>query len=279
MLKNGWGIDIEFPLLNRRLKPRNIGLTMVLDKGLGVRETEELLDIAGDYIDFLKLSFGTSALYSPHVLHKKIDLVKSYGVDIYPGGTFLEVVLLQGKLEQYLNRARELGFTCVEISDGTIQLDRALRREAIRQAVNLGFKVLTEVGKKDANEVFLPEEMVRQLNEDLDNGAYRVIIEGRESGTVGMYNSLGDLDQQIFETLLRGVPSPELIIWEAPQKKQQVHLIKSLGNNVNLGNISSNDILAVEALRNGLRGDTFKETISRFPSNLSENLSKNLLEN
>lgn len=268
MLKNGWGIDIEFPLLNRRSKPRNVGLTMVLDKGLGVRETEELLDTAGNYIDFLKLSFGTSALYSPQVLHKKIDLVKSYGVDIYPGGTFLEVVLLQGKLDQFLKRAWELGFTCIEISDGTINLERTVRRDAIKKAVQLGFKVLTEVGKKDANAAFLPNEMVRQINEDLDNGAYRVIIEGRESGTVGMYNSQGDPDQYVFETLLEGAPSPESIIWEAPLKKQQVHLIKSLGNNVNLGNILSADILALEALRNGLRGDTFKDTIHRFQSSL-----------
>ncbi|AZR74394.1 phosphosulfolactate synthase [Anoxybacter fermentans] len=264
MIKNGWGLDLEFPLLDRRPKPRNIGLTMVLDKGLGLGETRDLLEIAGEYIDFLKLSFGTSALYSPYVLHKKIELVRSYGIDIYPGGTFLEVAILQGKLDQFLERARELGFSCIEVSDGTIEMDYEMRKRAIQKAVDLGFKVLTEIGKKDKNEVFQVDEMVKLLNKDLENGAYRVIVEGRESGTVGIYDSKGDADQNILEKLLYGAPSSEVIIWEAPLKKQQVHLIKTLGNNVNLGNIPTSDILAVEALRNGLRGDTFKEALYRY---------------
>ncbi len=267
MFKNGWGIDIEFPLLDRRTKPRNIGLTMVLDKGLGIGETTDLLETSGEHIDFLKLSFGTSALYSPHVLHKKINLVRSYEVDIYPGGTFLEVALLQGKLDQFLYRAKELGFTCIEVSDGTIEMEKETRKEVIFKAVDLGFRVLTEVGKKDANEKCLVDEMVKQLNEDLENGAYRVIIEARESGTVGVYNSAGDTDLEAFEKILRGAPNPDVIIWEAPLKKQQVHLIKTLGNNVNLGNIPTGEILALEALRNGLRGDTFKDTLTRFSKN------------
>lgn len=265
MFKNGWGLDLEFPLLDRRVKPRALGLTMVLDKGLGVNETKDLLELAGDYIDFLKLSFGTSALYSPEVLRKKIEVVKSYGVDIYPGGTFLEIALLQGKLDQFMERAKELGFTSIEVSDGTIDLDGGLRKRAIQKGVDLGFKVLTEIGKKDAQEVFHVKDMVELLNEDLENGAYRVIVEARESGTVGIYNSNGDADIDSLEVLLRGAPTPEVIMWEAPLKKQQVHLIKTLGNNVNLGNIAASDILAVEALRHGLRGDTFKESLSRYP--------------
>lgn len=163
-----------------------------------------------------------------------------------------------------MERAKELGFNCMEISDGTIELDGDLRKRAIRTAVSMGFKVLTEVGKKDAHEVFIAEEMVRLMNEDLDNGAERVIIEARESGTVGIFDAKGDANDRSMEIILRGAPTPDVIIWEAPLKKQQVHLIKLLGNNVNLGNIPSDEILAVEALRNGLRGDTFKDAIGRF---------------
>lgn len=263
-MPNGWELDIEFPLLNRQGKPRNTGLTMVLDKGLGVLELKDLLDTAGAYIDFLKLSFGTSALYTPSVLHRKIELVKSYGVDIYPGGTFLEVAILQRKLNQFLKRAKELGFSCIEVSDGTIDLEGEMRKRAIQSAVAMDFKVLTEIGKKDQAKPFLIGEMVQQLNKDLEYGAERVIVEGRESGTVGIYDQNGDTDLKSFEQLLAGAPSADLIIWEAPLKKQQVHLIKTLGNNVNLGNIASTDILALEALRNGLRGDTFREVLNRF---------------
>lgn len=263
-MSNGWDLDLEFPLLNRNMKPRTAGLTMVLDKGLGLGETKDLLDVAGQYIDFIKLSFGTSALYSPEVLRQKIELVRAYEVDIYPGGTFLEVAILQGKLQMYLERARELGFTCIEVSDGTIELDADLRRQAIQRSTELGFKVLTEVGKKDSDEVFEAGEMVKLMNDDLANGAYWVIIEGRESGTAGIYNAKGEASEDSMEVLLAGAPSPEVIIWEAPQKKQQVHLIKTLGNNVNLGNIPADEVLALEALRNGLRGDTFKEAMGRY---------------
>ena len=118
--KNGWNLEFDFPLQGRKEKPRQTGLTMVLDKGLGLNQTEDLMEMGADYIDFHKLSFGTSALYRPEILEQKIELVTSYGVDIYPGGTFLEVAVTQGKLDNYLTRAKELGFTAVEISDGTI---------------------------------------------------------------------------------------------------------------------------------------------------------------
>lgn len=265
LMRNGWELELEFPLMDRRPKPRNTGLTMVLDKGLGIGETRDLLEMAGHHIDFLKLSFGTSALYSPKVLHKKIDLVRSYDVDIYPGGTFLEVAILQGKLDQFLKRANELGFSCIEVSDGTIDMSGQVRRESIEKGVDLGFKVLTEIGKKDKNEVFEADEMVKLLNQDIEHGAYRVIVEARESGTVGIYDDKGNPDQDSLKTILDGSPSPELIIWEAPLKKQQVQLIRNLGNNVNLGNIAASDILAVEALRNGLRGDTFKDALKEYP--------------
>ncbi|SDC61517.1 MULTISPECIES: phosphosulfolactate synthase [unclassified Candidatus Frackibacter] len=261
-LQNGWEVDINFPLQGRKLKPRDIGLTMMLDKGLGLRQTEDLLELAADYIDFHKLSFGTSALYQPEILQKKIELVTSYGIDIYPGGTYLEIAVTQGKLEQYLTRAKELGFTAVEVSDGTIELTSNLRSAIIRQAAEYDFKVLSEVGKKDKNKKFRLSKIVKKLKQDIDDGAYKVIIEARESGKgISIYDEEGDIDEFKMEQLLLGAYDQGDIIWEAPLKKQQVMFINTLGPNVNLGNISPDEILALESLRVGVRGDTFKTAL------------------
>ncbi|MBE0467557.1 MAG: phosphosulfolactate synthase, partial [Candidatus Desulforudis sp.] len=147
-----WREMVAFPLTGRSKKPRRKGLSMVLDKGLGLGETEDFLDIAGDHVDLVKLGFGTSALYPDGILQKKINLVRRYGVDIYPGGTFLEVAIAQGRLLPFLQTAKKLGFTAVEVSDGTLFLDLEIRRKAISLATELGFKVLAEVGKKDPND-------------------------------------------------------------------------------------------------------------------------------
>ncbi|TDX51545.1 phosphosulfolactate synthase [Orenia marismortui] len=260
--KNGWDLDIEFPLVGREDKPRRNGLTMVLDKGLGIYQTEDLLEIAADYIDFLKLSFGTSALYPKKLLQKKIDIVRGYGLDIYPGGTFLEVAIVQDKWEEYLYKAKDLGFTAIEVSDGTIDLTSNLRSIIIKKAKNLGFKVFTEIGKKDKEEEFKTHQMIKQLKRDIADGAYKVIIEARESGKgVSIYDDSGEADEFKLKKLLLEAPHPTDIIWEAPLKKQQVYFINMLGNNVNLGNINSRDIIALESLRTGLRGDTFKRTL------------------
>ncbi|MCK8817423.1 phosphosulfolactate synthase [Natroniella sulfidigena] len=263
MKENGWGLDFEFPLIGREEKPRRNGLTMVLDKGLGMTELEDLLDLNADYIDFLKLSFGTSALYPQQILQEKIKLIKSYGIDVYPGGTFFEVAIIQNKKDDYLKRAQKLGFTAIEISDGTIDLSANLRSNLIHQANKLGFKVLTEIGKKDKQEKFKINKMVKQLKRDLADGAYKVIVEARESGTgVSIYDEQGEADEFKLKKLLLEAPSPTDIIWEAPLKKQQVFFISLLGNNVNLGNIKTEEILALESLRRGLRGDTFKTVVN-----------------
>ena len=167
--RNNWNEILEFPLAGRTCKPRDTGLTMVIDKGLGLIETKELLEMAAGHIDFIKLGFGTSALYSNHILREKIKLVKSYGVDIYPGGTFLEVAVSLGKLDAYLQKSKELGYTFMEVSDGTIDMSPELRAECISKAQRWGFRVISEVGKK-MPEIQLLLQIHKQIKADLEQG-------------------------------------------------------------------------------------------------------------
>ncbi|KAF0195746.1 MAG: phosphosulfolactate synthase [Bacillota bacterium] len=235
---------------------------MVIDKGLGLTETDDLLDLASDYVDYIKLTFGTSAFYSTRLLQQKITLVRSYGVDIFPGGTFLEIAVLQNRMEGYMERARELGFTYIEISDGTIEMSPEIRRNAIRAALRADLKVICEVGKKDPRENMPHKRMQEQIAADLEHGAYKVIVEGRESGKgVVIYDAEGKIRADELESLVKGVPNPESLIWEAPLKNQQEELIMRFGPNVSLGNIHPAEVLALEALRVGLRGDTLKACI------------------
>lgn len=257
-----WKEIFEFPLMGRQDKPRENGITMIIDKGLGLTETRELLDLAADYIDFIKLGFGTSAFYSQQLLEQKIRLVTSYDVDIFPGGTFLEVAVLQGKLQVFLKTAKELGFTAVEVSDGTINMPQCIRTAAIKRAIDSGFKVLAEVGKKDPRDMLETERICEQIEQDLQDGAYKVIVEGRESGKgVVIYDQKGAIRQEELERLLTSIKDPGKILWEAPLKSQQQALITSFGPNVNLGNIQPSEILALEALRVGLRGDTLRDCL------------------
>lgn len=257
-----WRDILDFPLAGRHPKPRVNGLTMVIDKGLGLTETRELLEMAADYIDFIKLGFGTSALYSAKLLQEKIQLVRSYGVDIFPGGTFLEVAVLQGKLDAYLETSRQLGYTFVEVSDGTIEMAPEERELAIIKARQAGFQVISEVGKKDPRDRVSTMHIHEQIEADLACGAFKVIVEGRESGKgVVIYDSKGDIKQDELEDLVHGVRDLTVILWEAPLKQQQQELIMRFGPNVNLGNVQPSDVLAMEALRVGLRGDTLRATL------------------
>ncbi|HMQ56583.1 MAG TPA: phosphosulfolactate synthase, partial [Anaerolineae bacterium] len=169
-------------------KPREQGLTMVLDRSLGWRATQDLLELAGDYIDQIKFSFGTSVFLSEALLRRKIDLIRSYGIDVFPGGTLMEAALVQGVYPSYVRRAKALGFTALEISDGTITMSRQTRNEAIKRALDAGLKVITEVGKKDPTIYLPPAELCDQMAGDLAVGADKVIIEARESGLgIGIY--------------------------------------------------------------------------------------------
>ena len=265
--ENGWGLEMETPITGRSDKPRDKGLTMIIDKGMGVRELTDLLEIGGKYIDFLKFSFGTSFVYPADILKEKINLIKNANIDVYPGGTLFEVSVSKNKLVEYLYKARELGFTAIEISNGTINLSPSLRRKAIMTAHSLGYKVLTEVGKKDKENGLSLSEMVCQVKTDISNGAYKVIIEGRESGKgVSIYQNDGSITQKMFEGILNGINgNGDKLIWEAPLKSQQTFFINELGPDVNLGNIEVGSVVALEALRKGLRGDTFQFTLDHQP--------------
>jgi phosphosulfolactate synthase len=264
MMAKAWLDLLEFPLPGRLAKPRDTGLTMVIDKGMGLAETKDSLAVAAGYIDMIKLGFGTAGLYPEDVLRSKIFMIRSFGIDVYPGGTFFEAALSQDKLREFINRVWYLGFSAIEVSDGTIKMPDGIREKAIAAAANIGLKVLTEVGKKHPADGLTTTDVISQVNRDLASGAYKVILEGRESGKgIGFYDSDGNLKKNEFETLLGEIPAPDCIIWEAPLKKQQLELITRFGSNVNLGNIAPGDILALESLRVGLRGDTLRQALKK----------------
>ncbi|MEW6399220.1 MAG: phosphosulfolactate synthase [Bacillota bacterium] len=256
-----WDDVVTRPLKGRVGKPRHVGLTMVLDKGLGFGETRDLLDMAAPYLDVYKLTFGTPAFYPGERLREKIALIRAYDVDVCPGGTLLEIAVLQGVAEGFLERTADLGFSCVEISDGTISMARSLRSWCVRKALSLGFKVITEVGKKDPAQRMAPESMKEVALRDLAEGAWKVIVEARESGKgVGIYDSSGSVRPGELEALVEGMNEEDLI-WEAPLKDQQVALIRRFGPNVNLGNVPPQDVIALEALRAGMRADTLRDLV------------------
>jgi phosphosulfolactate synthase len=260
MAEKAWQGAFRIPYPGRSQKPRTTGLTMVIDKGLGKHLLKDLIQCAGDYIDIIKLTFGTSAFYDKDVLKKKNDLITSSGIDVMPGGTFLEVAIWQKTLDAYLRRARKLGFSAIEVSDGTIEMNKRMRRDAIKQALDQGFKVITEVGKKDPGETLSMEVMHELIAEDITNGAFKVIIEAREAGRgVGIFDQEGKTKKDEIDRILSGVADVNALIWETPLKNQQQDLILRFGLNVNLGNIPPEEILALEALRQGVRGDTLKQ--------------------
>jgi phosphosulfolactate synthase len=237
---------------------------MVLDKGLGPNATEDLMATAADYIDFLKFSFGTSAFYDERVLRRKVEIATSAGVDTYPGGTFLEVTVCQECYPDYLRRAKELGLTAIEVSDGTMEMTEQQRADCIKRALDAGFKVLTEVGKKSPDEKVAVAEMHRQITRDLELGAMLAIVEAREGGKgIGVFDKTGAVDEGEVDAIVSGVDDLDRLMWEAPIKNQQQYMILRFGNNVSLGNIPTTDVLALEALRQGLRGDTLKRAIER----------------
>ncbi len=263
--QNVWDGVIDTPVSTRLQKPRNCGWTMVMDKGMGLGETSELLSVAGRYIDYVKLAFGTSALYNGYILREKIALIRSLDIDVYPGGTFFEIAIMQDKMDHFLELAQELNFSAIEVSDGTITMSSDTRLQAIKSAAKAGFRVLSEVGKKDPLEYLTPDTIAAQINFDLAAGASKVILEARESGLgIGIFGDKGEIREECVEHILAKIPDFNCILWEAPLKKQQQELILRFGPNVNLGNIPPAEALALESLRVGLRSDTFKPLIERY---------------
>ena len=255
-----WENVLRPPIEGRSRKPRQTGITMVIDKGLGIEATKDLIQLGGEFIDIIKLTFGTSAFYDEDLLKEKNRLITSAGIDVMPGGTFLEVAVWKNVYDEYLKRAKELGFTAIEVSDGTIEMDLHERKEIIHKAIASGFKVISEVGKKDPNEKIAVEFMYEEINSDLKEGAFKVIVEAREAGRgVGIYDKDGKVKEDEVDRIISGIEDVNSLIWEAPNKNQQQYLIFKFGINVNLGNIPPEEILALEALRQGLRGDTLKK--------------------
>ncbi|HEY8496012.1 MAG TPA: phosphosulfolactate synthase [Limnochordales bacterium] len=251
------------PISEREAKPRRRGLTMVIDKGLGVAATRDLMAVAAGYIDFVKLGFGTSLLYPVQVLAEKIRIVREAGVHVYPGGTLLEVAVYQGAVEEFLVAAARLGFTYVEVSDGTIDLPPAVRRDLIRRARDMGLGVLAEIGKKEPGRALVPEDVWEQAAADRAAGAEVVIVEGRDSGRgVGIYDAGGQIRETLLEAIAAGFEGADGVMWEAPQAHQQQALLLRFGPEVNLGNVQPADALALEAMRRGLRGDTLRRCLA-----------------
>lgn len=260
-MNNRWEGIIEAPLKGRNPKPRTSGITMLIDKGLSVQQTQDLLEANADFIDFIKLAFGTTAIYPPQVLAQKIGLGKKHGVAVYPGGTFFEIALWENQTAAYFRKLVELGFEWVEISEGSLDIDASNRISAIRTALDSGLNVITEAGKKDPHQQPEVTEMIETAESDLREGAAWVIIEGRESGTgIGIFDNEGRIIKEKLSVLSNSLPL-ERIIWEAPHKNQQARLINDFGPNVNFGNVNPQEVMALEALRLGYRNDTWKSVI------------------
>lgn len=252
-----WPPYYKDPSQQRMDKPRSEGLTMVIDKGLGLNAMQDLYDLASAYIDIYKLGFGTCPLYPLHVLQTKLALARTHNVKVMPGGTFFELACAQESVESYLAAIKRIGFNAIEISDGSFPISSEVRRRAISLAADAGFTVYAEFGKKAADFRAEIDSLLQSLEEDLAAGAAYVIVEARESGTVGVFNGKGEPDTAFLLKVAECAgDNAKRLIWEAPQKDQQVALIRTLGLDVNLGNIAPADVLSVETLRRGLRGDT-----------------------
>ena len=241
----------------RAEKPRKNGITMMLDKGMGLRALKDLMEVSGEYIDLAKFGWGTSALHDRELIQNKVELYSSYDVNSYPGGTLFEIAYMKNKFEEFLDEADKLGFGAIEISDGSTNISPEERKDIISKAKDSGFLVISEVGKKDPVEdgKIDIENRVDLINFDIDVGADRILIEAREGGkNIGIYDGSGNIKEEEVEALAK--TDMEKIIWEAPLKNQQTYLILKFGANVNLGNIAPNEITALETMRRGLRGDT-----------------------
>jgi phosphosulfolactate synthase len=237
----------------RTTKPREFGFTMVMDKGLGLREAEDMLGMSSNYIDIVKLGWATSSLSQK--LDEKLALYKDAGVPTYFGGTLFEAFVIRNQFEDYLRILDRYKMQFAEVSDGSITLPHQKKCEFIHRLAK-HVTVLSEVGSKDAEKIFPPYKWIQLMETELSAGSWKVIGEARESGNVGLFRSTGEVRSGLVQEILTKVPA-EKIIWEAPQRAQQVWFIKLIGANVNLGNIQTNDVIPLETIRLGLRGDTF----------------------
>jgi phosphosulfolactate synthase len=239
-------------LPKRAAKPRDVGLTHVMDKGHGLAQIESLFAGCGDYVDIVKLGWGTS--YVTRNLREKLALYRELGVPVVLGGTLLEVALGQNRFDEWRAWVSDLGLTHVEVSDGAITLDHDEKLDYIERLAR-DFTVLSEVGSKDAAAVVAPYRWVEMITSELAAGAWKVITEARETGTAGLYRPDGEIRTGLVDEIVHSIDADRLL-FEAPQKAQQVWFITTFGPNVNLGNIPPEEIIPLETLRLGLRADT-----------------------
>jgi len=242
-------------------KPREVGLTHVIDKGLNLRDIEGLFDTAGQFVDIVKFGWGTS--YVTNNLEKKIALYRSFETPVVCGGTLFEAVYGRGRMDDFKAWLVDHRFSHVEISDGTLEIPREEKLALITDFAR-DFTVLSEVGSKDSDVVFAPYQWVEWINEELAAGAWKVITEGREGGTAGIYRSDGDMRTGLLDEIAHGVPIAS-VLFEAPTKSAQAWFVKHFGPNVNLGNIPPDEVIPLETLRLGLRGDTLREVLLAEP--------------
>lgn len=247
-------MNIELPYLpDRPSRPRKNGLTMVMDKGLGIKQAEMFIDSSADFVDIVKLGFGTSVVTKNVV--EKIKLYKEAGFRVYLGGTLFEAFIVRNMLDEYIKFVNKLKLDHVEVSDGSLVMDHDEKCGYI-QRLSKHFTVLSEVGSKEEGIIIHPNKWTSMMLKEIEAGSWKVIAEARESGNVGIYHRNGTAHTMLVNKIIAKV-KPENILWEAPQKSQQVWFIKLFGANVNLGNISYDDAIPLETLRLGLRGDTF----------------------
>jgi len=231
---------------------------MVMDKGLSLREAEDMIDSSGDFIDIVKLGWATS--YVTSQLDQKIKLYQNAGIPCYLGGTLFEAFVIRDQFDDYMRVVDKYNLEHVEVSDGSITMAHDEKCDYI-QRISKNYTVLSEVGSKDAAKIIPPYKWIDQMRTELDSGAWKVIGEARESGNVGLFRDSGEVRQGLVEEILTQIPKDK-ILWEAPQKAQQVWFIKLCGTNVNLGNIATNEIIPLETIRLGLRGDTFHDHLT-----------------
>ncbi len=242
----------------RTQKPRVNGLTMVMDKGLSVREVEDFLEVAGPHADIIKLGWSTS--YVTPNLERKLKVYKDAGIPVYFGGTLFEAFIIRNQFDDYRRILDKYGMELAEVSDGSIEIGHEEKCEYISK-LSEQVTVISEVGSKDAAKILAPYKWIKLMQAEIEAGAWKVIAEAREAGNVGIFRDSGEVRQGLIDEILTQIPA-ETIIWEAPQKAQQVWFIKLIGSNINLGNIAPSDVIPVETLRLGLRSDTFDHFIN-----------------
>lgn len=240
-------------LPERTTKPRQVGFTMVMDKGLSLRQAQDFVDVSSEYVDIVKLGWTTS--YVTPNLKEKLEFYKDAGIPTYFGGTLFEAFVVRDQFDDYRKILDKYEMTFAEVSDGSIELEHDIKCNFIT-TLSEQVTVLSEVGSKDVEKIIPPYKWIELMQAELNAGAWKVIGEARESGNVGLFRSTGEVRSGLVQEILTKIPF-EKIIWEAPQKSQQVWFIKLLGSNVNLGNIAPSEIIPLETLRLGLRSDTF----------------------